>query len=65
MRSGEHASNLNKACPKDNFPLPQIDQLVDTMVGHELSSFIDVYSRYNQTLMYELDEEHNSFITNP
>ena len=55
--------NLNRACPKDNFPLPRIDQLVYAMVGHELLSFMDMYSRYNQILMYEPDEEHTSFIT--
>ena len=54
--------NLNKACPKDSFPLPRIDQLVDVTVGHELLSFMDVYSEYNQILMYEPDEEHTYFI---
>ncbi|CAA3002317.1 Hypothetical predicted protein, partial [Olea europaea subsp. europaea] len=34
-------TNLNKACPKDSFPLPRIDQLVDSTVGHELLSFMD------------------------
>ena len=55
--------NLNKACTKDSFPLPRIDQLVNAMVGHELLSFIDAYSGYNQILMYEPDEKHTSFIT--
>ena len=57
-------TNLNKACPKDNFPLPRIDQLVDTTVGCDLLSFIDAYFGYNQILMYKPDEEHTSFITN-
>ena len=56
-------NNLNKACSKDSFPLPRIDQLVDATIGHELLSFVDVYSRYNQILIYEPDEEHTSFIT--
>ena len=56
-------TNLNKACPKENFPLPQIDQLVDATTGHELLSFMEAYSRYNQILAFELDEEHTSFIT--
>lgn len=56
-------TNLNKACPKDNFSLPLIDQLVDAIAGHELLSFMDAYSGYNQIPMYELDEEHTSFIT--
>ena len=56
-------TDLNKACPKDSFPLPRIDQLVDATSGHKLLSFIDAYSGYNQIPMYELDEEHTSFIT--
>ena len=34
-------TNLNKACPKDNFPLPRIDQLIDATTKHELLSFMD------------------------
>jgi len=45
-------SDLNKACPKDSFPLPRIDQLVDSTAGHELLSFMDAYSGYNQIMMY-------------
>ena len=56
-------TNLNKACSKDSFPLPRIDQLVDAMEGHELLSFMDPYSGYNQILMYEPNKEHTSFIT--
>ena len=37
-------TNLNKTCPKDSFPLPRIDQLVDATVGHKLLSFMDAYS---------------------
>ena len=40
-------TDLNKACPKDSFPLPRIDQLVDATSGHELFSFVDAYSEYN------------------
>ena len=40
-------TDLNKACPKDSFPLTQIDQLVDATSDHELLSFMDAYSRYN------------------
>ena len=35
--------NLNKACPKDPFPLPQIDQLVDVTMGHPWKSFLDAF----------------------
>ena len=37
-------TDLNKACPKDCFPLPRIDQFVDATAGHELLSFMDGYS---------------------
>lgn len=40
-------SDLNKACLKDYFPLPRIDQLVDATAGHETMSFMDAYLRYN------------------
>jgi len=56
-------SDLNKACPKDCFPLPRIDPLVDGTVGHELMSFMDAYSGYNQIMMHEPDQEDTSFIT--
>ena len=55
--------NFNKACLKDSFSLLWIDQLVDATIGHELLSFIDAYSRYNQIPMYEHDEAHTFFIT--
>ncbi|PKU62402.1 hypothetical protein MA16_Dca028415 [Dendrobium catenatum] len=41
-------TDLNKACPKDSFPLPRIDQLVDATFGHQMLSFMDAYSGYNQ-----------------
>ena len=46
---------LNKACPKDSFPLLYIDMLLDVTVGHELPSFMDAFSRYNQILMHPDD----------
>ncbi|XP_052295858.1 uncharacterized protein LOC127901870 [Citrus sinensis] len=57
-------TDLNKACPKDSFPLPRIDQLVDSTAGHGLLSFMDAFSGYNQIPMYEQDEESTAFITN-
>ena len=57
-------TDLNKACPKDSFPLPRIDQLVDSTTGHKLLSFMDAFSRYNQILMDEEDQEKTSFVTN-
>jgi len=40
-------TNLNESCPKDSYPLPRIDQLVEAMPGHELLSFMDANSGYN------------------
>ncbi|XP_024025968.1 uncharacterized protein LOC112092910 [Morus notabilis] len=40
-------SDLNKACPKNGFPLPRIDQMVNATAGHEMLSFMDAYSGYN------------------
>src|SRR4051812_22428261 len=54
---------LNMHCPKDHFPLPRIDQIIDSTAGCDLLSFLDAYSRYNQIRMKEEDEEHTSFIT--
>jgi hypothetical protein len=40
-------TNLNKACPKDNYPFPWIDLLIDSTSRHELLSFMDAFSGYN------------------
>ncbi|KAK0593858.1 hypothetical protein LWI29_035065 [Acer saccharum] len=56
-------TDLNKACPKDSFPLPRIDQLVDATAGHETLSFMDAYSGYNQIKMHRPDEEKTVFTT--
>ena len=56
--------DMNKAYPKDSFPLPRINQLVDSIAGHKLLSFMDASSRYNQILMDEEDQEKTSFGTN-
>ena len=55
--------DLNKACPKDSFPLPRIDQLVDSTAGHKLLTFMDAFSGYNQIKMTEEDQEKTTFIT--
>ncbi|KAI5328567.1 hypothetical protein L3X38_027964 [Prunus dulcis] len=62
-RMSQDYTDLNKACPKDSFPLPRIDQLVDATAGHELLSFMDAYSGYNQIFMHPPDSEHTAFIT--
>ena len=56
-------TDLNKACPKDCYPLPHIDQLVDSTAGHKLLSFMDTFSGYNQIRMNEADQEKTSFVT--
>ena len=56
-------TDLNKACPKDSFPLPRIDQLVDATAGHELLTFMDAFSGYNQIQMYAPDRQKTAFIT--
>jgi hypothetical protein len=55
-------TDLNKACPKDEFPLSRIDSLVDAAATLELMSLLDCYSRYHQIWMKE-DELKTSFIT--
>src|SRR3954466_6870185 len=54
---------LNKTCPKDLFPLPRIDQVIDSTVGSELLCFLDAYSGYHQILMKESDQIKTSFVT--
>ena len=56
-------TNLNQACQKDSLLLPKIDQLVDSTTGHKLLSLMDTFSRYNQILMDEEDQEKTSFVT--
>ena len=56
-------TGLNKACPKDLFPLPCIDQIVDSTLGCETLCFLDAYSRYHQIMMKESDQLATSFIT--
>ena len=65
MGSGEcvYFIDLNKACPKDSFPLPRIDQLVDSTTKHKLLSFMDAFSGYNQILLDEEDQEKTTFVT--
>ena len=55
--------DLNKANPKDDFPLPHIDLLVDSIVGHLMLSFMDGFSGYNHILMALEDMEKIAFIT--
>jgi hypothetical protein len=55
-------TDLNKACPKDPFPLPCIDKLLDKSAGYKYLSFLDAYSGYNQIPMAPEDQDKTSFI---
>ncbi|RDY04110.1 hypothetical protein CR513_12219, partial [Mucuna pruriens] len=50
-------TNLNKVCPKDPYPLPSMDRLVDDAFGHGLLSFMNAYSRCNQIRMHPMGED--------
>src|SRR5438128_6032724 len=56
-------TDLNKACSKDPFRLPRIDQVVDSTAGSELLCFLDAYSGYHQASLAESDCIKTSFIT--
>jgi hypothetical protein len=56
-------TSLNKACPKVPFPLPRIDQIIDSTAGCEIFCFLDAYSGYHQIKMKESDQLATSFIT--
>jgi hypothetical protein len=56
-------TSLNKHCPKDPFPLPHIDQIIDSTAGCARLFFLDTYSGYNQIKLKKEDEEKTAFIT--
>ena len=56
-------TDVNRACPKDSFPFPRIDLIVDATTGHELLNFMDSFSGYNQISMDPDDQEKTSFVT--
>ncbi|GAB2268980.1 hypothetical protein Dimus_038750 [Dionaea muscipula] len=56
-------TDLNNACPKDNYPLPDIDTLVDATSDHDMLSFMDAFSGYHQIRMKKSNEEKTAFIT--
>ena len=55
--------DLNQACPKDPFPVPKIDQLVDVTCGHSRMSFLDAFQGYHQITLAAENQEKTSFIT--
>ena len=56
-------TDLNKACPKDDYPLPKIDRLVDSTVGHALLSFMDANAGYHRIPLAKKDQSRTAFIT--
>ncbi|XP_022843425.1 uncharacterized protein LOC111366981 [Olea europaea var. sylvestris] len=55
-------TDLNEACPKDSYPLPRSDSLIDSTSSHKLYSFLDAFSRYHQIPMATEDQEKTSFM---
>jgi hypothetical protein len=55
--------DINKACPKDDFPIPISEILIDSTMGYEIFSFMDGFSGYNQIKMQPKDEELIAFRT--
>ena len=55
-------TDLNDVCPKDSFPLPRIDQIVDASARHGMLSFLDAFSGYHQIPMHPLNAKKTSFI---
>ncbi|GKF55333.1 hypothetical protein Tco_0165673, partial [Tanacetum coccineum] len=55
--------NINAACPKDYYPLPEIDSKIESVMGFPLKCFLDAYKGYHQVQMAEEDEEKTAFYT--
>ena len=56
-------TDLNKVCPKDPFPMPRIDQLVDATVGHPRMSFLNAFQGYHQIPLAAKDQKKTVFVT--
>ena len=56
-------TDLNRACPKDPFPMPKIDQLVNATYGHPRMSFLDDFQGYHQIALVVEDQEKMAFIS--
>ena len=55
--------DLNRACPKDPFPIPKIDQLVDATYGHPRMSFLNAFQGYHQISLTTEDQKKTAFIS--
>ena len=56
-------ADLNKACPKDSYPLPEIEQKIESLGGFKWKSFLDAYKGYHQVQMAKSDEDKTAFHT--
>ena len=56
-------TDLNKACPKDSYPLPRVDVLVESAAQHQLLNFMDAFSSYNQIKLDKANHKKTAFIT--
>jgi hypothetical protein len=56
-------TDLNKYCPKDNFPLARMDKIVNSTAGCEIMALLDCFSGYHQIWLCKEDEDKTSFIT--
>jgi hypothetical protein len=56
-------TDLNKCCPKDDFPLTRIDQIIDSASGYDIMALLDYCSGYHQIWLHKEDEEKTNFIT--
>ena len=63
LRMCVDCTDLNKACPKDPFSLPRIDQVIHSMAGCDLLCFLDAYFRYHRISMVREGKEKTSFTT--
>lgn len=61
IRIYTNLKDLNKACSKDDFPLPKIDMIVDMTIGHEMLSLMDGFSGYNQIMIAKEDQHIMAF----
>ncbi|GAA0142195.1 hypothetical protein LIER_03150 [Lithospermum erythrorhizon] len=56
-------TSINKVCPKDFYPLPNIDRLVYSSTGYKVVDFLDAFRGYHQIFMAEEDVENTAFVT--
>jgi hypothetical protein len=56
-------TDLNKCCPKDDFPLVRIDQIIHSVAGCDIMALLDCFSSYHQIWLHREDQEKTSFIT--